>query len=49
MIDDMLLYKGDKVNGFEVVEIGDDFARLQSNGQTTTLYLQTENDRQNDK
>jgi hypothetical protein len=42
MIDDMLLYKGDKINGFEVVEIGDDFARLQSGGHITTLYLQTE-------
>ncbi|MFA6185777.1 MAG: hypothetical protein WC770_01005 [Phycisphaerae bacterium] len=45
MIDDMLLYKGDKINGFEVVEIGDDFARLQSAGHTITLYLQTENDK----
>jgi hypothetical protein len=42
MIDDMLLYKGDKINGFEVVEIGDDFARLRSAGHTITLYLQTE-------
>jgi hypothetical protein len=42
MIDDMLLYKGDKINGFEIVEIGDDFVRLQSAGHTITLYLQTE-------
>jgi hypothetical protein len=42
MIDDMFLYKGDKINGFEVVEIGDDFTRLQSNGHTITLYLQTD-------
>lgn len=42
MIDDMLLYKGDKINGFEIVEIGDDFVRLQSNGHIITLYLQTE-------
>lgn len=42
MIDDMLLYKGDKINGFEIVEIGDDFVKLQSNGHNTILYLQTE-------
>lgn len=42
MIDDTLLYKGDKINGFEIMEIGDDFVKLQSNGRNTILYLQTE-------
>jgi hypothetical protein len=42
MIDDALLYKGDKINGFEIVEIGADFVRLRTGGQDITLYLQTE-------
>ncbi|MDD5135005.1 MAG: hypothetical protein PHP01_06315, partial [Phycisphaerae bacterium] len=42
MIDDTLLYKGDEINGFEIMEIGDDFVRMQSNGHNTILYLQTE-------
>jgi hypothetical protein len=42
MIDDALLYKGDKINGFEIVEIGADFVRLRTGGQDMTLYLQTE-------
>jgi hypothetical protein len=42
MIDDTLLYKGDKINSFEVAEIGTDFVRLQTQGHNITLYLQTE-------
>ncbi len=42
MIDDTLLYKGDKINGFEVAEIGADFVRLARQGHNETLYLQTE-------
>jgi len=42
MIDDALLYKGDKINGFEIMEIGIGFVRLTSQGQNITLYLQTE-------
>lgn len=42
MIDDMLLYKGDSINGLEVVEIGDDFVKLKSASNIITLYLQTE-------
>jgi len=49
MIDDVLLYKGDKINGFEVMEIGEDFVKLKSAGNTVILYLQTESDRKNDK
>jgi len=42
MIDDAVLYKGDKINGFEIVDIGADFVRLRTGGQDITLYLQTE-------
>lgn len=42
MIDDTLLYKGDKINGFEVIEIGSDFVRLRAQEHNTILYLQTE-------
>ena len=42
MIDDILLYKGDKINNFEIMEIGDGFIRLRTGGQDVTLYLQTE-------
>ncbi|MGA2914911.1 MAG: hypothetical protein ABSE89_02700 [Sedimentisphaerales bacterium] len=42
MIDDTLLYKGDKIGNFEVIEIGDGFVRLRSSGQDAILYLQTE-------
>lgn len=40
MIDDKLLYKGDKINGFEVVEIGNDFVKLSKENKNITLYLQ---------
>ncbi len=43
MINDTLLYKGDKINNFEIVEIGDNFIQLRAGGgQNITLYLQTE-------
>jgi hypothetical protein len=42
MIDDTLLYKGDKINGFKIAEIGNDFVRLEGQGFNRTLYLQTE-------
>jgi len=42
MIDDTLLHKGDKINGFEIVEIGTDFVRLTAQGRVTILRLETE-------
>lgn len=42
MIDDTLLYKGDKINGFEIVEISTDFVKLTAQGRVTILRLETE-------
>lgn len=39
MIDDKLLYKGDLIKGFKVVEIGSNFVKLEKNGVETTLKL----------
>ena len=39
MIDDKLLYKGDSIKGFKVVEIGGNFVRIEKEGAETTLKL----------
>jgi len=42
MIDGKLLYKGDKIGIFEIVEIDKTFVRLSSDRQEAILFLQTE-------
>jgi preprotein translocase subunit SecG len=39
MIDDKILYEGDTIKGFKVVQIGDSFVRLESDGMQTILNL----------
>lgn len=39
MIDDKILYEGDTIKGFKVVQIGDDFVKLESEGVEKVLKL----------
>jgi len=39
MIDDKILYEGDVVKGFKVVQVGDTFVKLESEGIETVLKL----------
>ncbi len=39
MIDDKILYEGDTVKGFKVVQVGDTFVKLESEGVETVLKL----------
>jgi len=39
MIDDRILYEGDSINGFKVLQIGDSFVKLESDGVQITLML----------
>jgi len=39
MIDDRILYEGDSINGFKVLQIGDSYVKLESDGVQITLML----------
>jgi hypothetical protein len=39
MIDDRILYEGDSIEGFKVLQIGDSFVKLESDGVQITLKL----------
>ena len=39
MINDKILYEGDTIEGFKVVQIGDDFVKLESEGVETVKKL----------
>jgi hypothetical protein len=39
MIDDKILREGDSIKGFKVLQIGDSFVKLESNGVEIVLKL----------
>ncbi|MBA7633113.1 hypothetical protein ES703_40674 [subsurface metagenome] len=39
MIDDRILYEGDSIKGFKVLQIGDNYVKLESDGVQITLKL----------
>lgn len=39
MIEDKILYEGDTIKGYKVVQIGDDFVKIESEGVETVLKL----------
>ncbi len=39
MIDDRILYEGDSIKGFKVLQIGDNYVKLESDGVQITLNL----------